>query len=349
MDSSKRINYIGNLRIFACIGVILCHVAANNWYGNIEENSWLVMTTYVALSKFCVPAFIMISGVLFLQNDKEVSVKKLYLHNILRLVIFLVFWSECYQVYNLVVYENESYIKAIVRGFINILQGNTQAHFWYIYLIIGLYMIVPIVKPWINQLNRRQIEYFLLLFLIFNSMYCIVSGMDYWICSLISEFCGKLSINIVGGFLGYFVLGYYLNTYDITPVVRKVLYCVGGIAVILCIMCTVIYSRHIGIPVELFWNYCGIFVVLWSTSVFVFFKYNLNRVLGNWWNKIEDCTFGIYACHVFFMSELWRRGIDIYIFGCVISIPVIVIMTFACSLVFVYFIRKIPLAKKWIV
>lgn len=106
---NNKIAYISNLRVFACVGVILCHVAANNWYGNIESDGWIVLTMYVAFSRYCVPVFLMISGALFLKTEKEASIKKIYFHYIFKLIVFLIFWGTCYQVYNLSVVQGKSY------------------------------------------------------------------------------------------------------------------------------------------------------------------------------------------------------------------------------------------------
>lgn len=119
------------------MGVILCHVVANNWYGNIDSKSWVVLTIYIAFSRYCVPIFLMISGALFLRKEKEISIKRIYLHNILKLIVFLFFWGTCYQVYNLSVVKGELYgdggaIQVIKEAIQNVLKGETQAHLWYI-------------------------------------------------------------------------------------------------------------------------------------------------------------------------------------------------------------------------
>lgn len=348
MSNNGKINYIMNLRVFASIGVILCHVAVNNWFGNIESKRWIVLTIYTAFSRFCVPVFLMISGALFLQKEKEINIKKIYAHNILKMIIVLLFWGICYQIYNLTVVQQEPCGTAIVRAIINTFKGETQVHLWYIYTIIGLYMIVPLLKPWIINFTKKQIEYFLLLFLILNSMYSILCNFNIVFLTVLCSYISKLSINIVGGYIGYFVLGYYLSTYDIPKRIRIGCYVIGCSAVILCAVATVIYSRYIGAPTEIFWTYNSTFIVFWSICIFVFFKYNLDK-FNKYVYIIGDCTLGIYAIHMFVVFELWRNGISTFTFTSILSVPVIVLVVFSISLCFVFVIRKIPLIKKWIV
>ena len=351
--NNNKIAYISNLRVFACMGVILCHVAANNWYGNIESERWIVLTVYSAFSRYSVPVFLMISGALFLKTEKEISFRRIYLHNISKLMVFLVFWGTCYQIYNLVVVQGKLHgegvaLQITAEAIRNVLRGETQAHLWYIYIIIGLYMVVPLLKSWVNSLNRKQIEYFLVLFLMFNGIYSILCNFNNGIIGNLCSFCSKLSINIVGGYVGYLILGYYLSTYDFSSKVRKVCYIIGIFSFVICTAFTIIYSRYVGAAVEIFWNYLGVFVVFWSISVFMFFRYNIDKS----YNKLDfiaDYTLGIYACHMLVVFEIWRKGISTFSFNSIVSVPFIVVVVFFCSLCFTFFLSKIPFIKKWLV
>lgn len=350
---SNKIAYITNLRVFACIGVVLCHVAAKNWYGEIESNRWIVLTIYIAFSRYCVPIFLMISGALFLNVKKEINLKKIYFNNIWKLIVFLFFWGVSYQVYDLIVVQGKLYgetaiIHIIKEAILNVLKGETQAHLWYIYTIIGLYMVVPLLKPWVNNLSKKQIEYFLVLFLVFNVLYNSVCNFNSGVIGTICGFCSKLSINIISGYVGYLVLGYWLGTYDISSKMRKVFYIMGSISCILCVKFTVFYSRYVGQPVEIFWNYLNIFVLFWSICIFVFFKYNMDRVYKRI-DFISRYTLGIYACHMFIVFEIWRRGISTFSFCSLVSVPFIVSLVFGSSLCFIYLLSRIPLIKKWII
>ena len=139
-----RKQYLDVLRAFATIGVIFIHVSANNWYGYIGSANWITFSIYEGLFKVSVPIFFMISGCLFLNSNKEKSVKELFSHSIFRLLIFLIFWSI---VYKLVQFpQNElSLGKNIQNILMEILKGDTQSHLWFVYAIIGMYLIVPLL------------------------------------------------------------------------------------------------------------------------------------------------------------------------------------------------------------
>lgn len=68
--------YIDYLRVVLMIGVIILHVSANNWYGYVETNRWIVFTIYSAICRVAVPCFFMISGALFLDDSKKLEYMK---------------------------------------------------------------------------------------------------------------------------------------------------------------------------------------------------------------------------------------------------------------------------------
>ena len=82
----KRIAYLDSLRVVAILAVIMIHVAAQNWYSqDVNSAAWKAFNFYDSISRWSVPAFVMISGALML--DKDISIKKLYTQKIPRLLI----------------------------------------------------------------------------------------------------------------------------------------------------------------------------------------------------------------------------------------------------------------------
>ena len=54
------------------------------------------LQSYDALFRFGVPVFVMLSGAVFLPKERELNIKRLYTHNILRVAVSYVFWSALY-------------------------------------------------------------------------------------------------------------------------------------------------------------------------------------------------------------------------------------------------------------
>lgn len=133
----KRIYYLDFIRIIAIIAVIVIHVTAQNWY-NIALNSttWTIFNIYNSIVRWAVPILVMISGALFL--DKQIDLKKIYQKNIARIIISFIFWS---LIYAIIDYSKGYALKSV---FESILIGHY--HMWYLYMIAGLYILVPLLK-----------------------------------------------------------------------------------------------------------------------------------------------------------------------------------------------------------
>lgn len=117
------------LRILACIAVITIHTAGSiDLHGFAEPGSfdWIFGETLDALSRWSVPIFAMLTGVFFLNPQKDISLKKLYTENIIRLISVMVFWVIVYSLT----------LQKIFYPFDKSLCG----HFWYLGMTIGLYL-----------------------------------------------------------------------------------------------------------------------------------------------------------------------------------------------------------------
>ena len=95
--SRHRIPYIDALRVWASVAVNAIHVCAQNWYVTDPLSwEWQVLNAFDSAVRWPVPVFIMISGVLFLDGEKQVSIERLYGKTIPRIIALILFWSSAY-------------------------------------------------------------------------------------------------------------------------------------------------------------------------------------------------------------------------------------------------------------
>ena len=122
---SDRVVWIDLLRIFCVFSMMLIHVAASRWQSvNPTTFSWQVFNFYDCLVRFCVPVFVMISGVFFLDSNRQLTYKKLFSKNIIRIITAFVFWSFAYASIDIL----RSLIKHTPFNYI----GFLKAFFWVI-------------------------------------------------------------------------------------------------------------------------------------------------------------------------------------------------------------------------
>ena len=125
--------------------VVLIHVSGQYYaMHKIKSNDFKISLFYNGLSRFGVPNFFMISGALFLNRD--LSFRKIYSKNIKRILIHLMTWSFIYSISNLQLSKKN--IKQIILKFFS-----GHFHLWFLYSIMGLYILVPFLREIVKKDN----------------------------------------------------------------------------------------------------------------------------------------------------------------------------------------------------
>ena len=91
---NNRILYPDILRILAVFAVMMIHVSASGFYTNpVQSFTWQVVNFYEWMVRWAVPVFVMVSGMFFLNPQKEITLSKLYRKSIFRIVMALITWG----------------------------------------------------------------------------------------------------------------------------------------------------------------------------------------------------------------------------------------------------------------
>lgn len=156
----------------------------------------------------------------------------------------------------------------------------------------------------------------------------------------------KLCLRYVGGFTTYFILGWYINNYDIKK--QKSVYALGILGLIISIVGTYILSTTTGRTIQMYEN-LSLNVLLQSVAVFLFVKTKLKNIQykdNKFIKLVSKNSLGIYAIHVIVINImyriLYRIGLDIAI----INIPIVFIVSFIISFIISFIFSKIPILKK---
>lgn len=345
-NTMNRKSYIDVLRAFATIGVIVIHVSSNNWYGYIGSMDWIVFSLYQGLVKASVPIFFMISGGLFL-NSKQRSIKEIYSHSIFRLLIFLLFWSV---IYKLIQFpdNNLSFGANIKNIFTEIIIGNTQTHLWFVYAIIGLYMLIPLLYAVVNHTDRKTLLYIIVVCTLFGTVYDFVS--QFAEIGFLANNLNKVKAGFSVGYVGYFLLGAYLDRYEVEKKRRYIIYICGILGCAMTIALVIWDCIHTQTINERFWTYTMPGIYLVSAAAFLAAK-NTRFKDGAFLKIMTDISgksLGIYGIHFVFIIYLWMCGISTFSFTGVLSVPVISAVVFVLSYVSSAIIQKIPICGKFL-
>lgn len=354
VQEQSRIIWMDYLRVFATLSVVILHMSCQKWdVVDIKSSEWNIFVFYDSMTRWTVPVFVMISGALLL--PKDIPVKKLFSKYISRLAVSFFVWSALYSAayqFAKMIFESSTLsLKTIVLESISGL-----LHLWFIPMMIGLYMCIPIIRQLIK--SESSTVYYLSLSFVFVILVpqIIKIANDFFggptaeLLNAFKNLVSNMNMSFVLGYAFYFVLGYILWKTDISKKQRTVTYILGIIGFLATYILTLLASQKSGMVNDYFNNF-SINVFLESISVFIWFKYNvrgiarMDTVIGT----LSRCSFGVYLIHVFVRDALSVIGINALTFSPIFSIPLLSIIIFVISFAFSYIINEIPILNKWIV
>ena len=346
--------YCDYLRIFAIFAVITLHVAAHNWYStDVTSFEWSIFNFFDSIVRWGVPVFVMISGSLFL--GREIDTKQIYSKYVLRLVIAYVVWSIFYAFLHRYSF-NDGLIK-VIKTYVGHMAAG-QYHMWFILMIIGLYIGIPIFH--VISKDRNLARYFLILSFIFGIFLpwflnlpadFIHSQNLHKVINAINSKINTMNVSVVLGFSFYFILGHYLDNTELKINQRKLIYLLGLAGFFLTFFLTEILSLKTHAPVGNYYGNMTLNVALEAICIHTLFKYHtfnrkwLNRFFAN----SSKYVFAIYLVHVFILQFISFFGITSNYFNPILSIPAISISTFIIAYFISLLLNKIPLVNKYCV
>lgn len=341
MESSKRNMSFDHIRIFACFSVVLLHVSAWFWYNRpLLSADWIIADAYNVLTRAGVPLFVMISGALFLNPDKETDIGRLWKKHILRLFVIYLLWMTIYAIRTFLQFpQEEQTIKAFVK-----LLLNGHYHLWFIPMLIGIYAMIPFLRAWTQNATISEFRYFFLLFFLFQivrtSLRSFIENPE--ALTFIDNFRWEQICN----YIGYFVLGYYLTYVGISEKANRILWFSLPICYLGNLLVSMLQNLHAVQAKSEFFDSFGIFTFFIVIAIFQFFTTRKaaateNRPSSKLVLEISKSTLGVYLMHLIIMESMLLR--PLYSLPVILAIPLITICTFAISLIAATILRKLPM------
>lgn len=333
--------YATKLRALAIIGVVLIHISARLVRQEVGTFEWWVGNIVDSGSRWAVPVFVMLSGLLLLgkKEDQSYVIKK----RITRIIWPFLFWSFIYSIWN-VRYELGTYS---LRDFaINIYQDNIKYHFWYLYVILGLYLCLPLFKTLVQNGKKSDILYFIFI--------------SFFISAIATTLQSVYNIRIASGFEyflgygGYFLLGYYLTTTEVSQKSLRIFYLLGVAALFLTIAGTWFVSMKQGSLNQVFYGYLSMTTPFVAISIFLLVKNFSNKECSKLISLFAKYSFGIYLIHPLVL-DIFRGNEFIQLTGIshltvhpVFYVLFIFILAFSTSLFLSFIVNKIPFIRRFV-
>lgn len=356
--NKDRIVYLDYLRVFATIAVIILHVASINWYVcDVHGVEWKILNFFDSITRWSVPVFVMISGSLFLKKD-DIPLKTIFSKYVLKMVWVYVVWSFIYFLFSGkgVIYQLIELTKTNrVNSLISIING--YYHMWFILMITGLYICIPIIKQIIK--NKKITYYFLLVsltfFILIPSVICLIKDSGFerliLIVNALASTIKGMQMSFVMNFVFYFVLGYVVSQVHFEKKYRNSIYILGAIGFILTIALSQIVSVNANQAVGTYYGNSQINVFFEALAIFELFKnFKLeNKKINQIIFFFSKISFGVYLVHALIIECCSKLGITTSIYSPILSVPIISLTVFVCSCLVSVLLHKIPVIKKYIV
>lgn len=337
-----RLAYANLLRVLATLAAVIYFVAGN-WSAAAHSFEWRTLFTYEALTVWCIPMFAMLSGAFLLDPKKSVRLRDIFLRYILRVVIVLVVWGVIYALLDC----KEFSWAQIRQALTSVLWADSKYHLWFLFIMLGLYLVTPILRAFIRGASRGDLHWFFLLVFVFATLVPTVEVLFPGKLALLSVWANKLNIHLVLGYVGYYVAGYYLKNYTLNRVAEFIIYILGILGV-----AGAVWGIQKGSFLSIILDDLAPHVVFMTIAVFVLFRYVLGvsdeRSRRQRLGGVSKITLGIYLLHPLFLMLLNRLDITTLSFSPILSVPVLAGVVFFCSFLVAWLLSKIPLIGRWI-
>lgn len=294
MDKSKRNYNYDLLRIVACISIILIH--NTTFLYNNPKNSllWWSGNIIQSIVRIFLPIFVVLSGSLLLDSKPEKQ-SVFYRKRFLKILIPFFIYNIIYLIFKVYYVIDSFELSKILLYAYMIIKGPIFEHFWFIYMLLGLYICTPYLQIMCRHLSQRDINHLLLLLMIIIVIETLLPSFNIMI--------GITNITF-SGWVIYYLLGYILKQSVFIKEKRKVFYCLGLISFIITIIENKYHIFNLQglyeISITMFFQVIAIF--LFFDNIKIIWKESNKKILL----ALSNCSFEVYLIHGAVMDYLNR-------------------------------------------
>ena len=369
MSDRQRIAFLDYVRVAACFLVMLVH-ASENFYGADPSGmagavSYLSTPAnriwvgfYDGIARISVPLFIIVSAFLLAPMPEGMSMGAFYKRRFLRILppmaVFMLLYALLPLAWGGISREQALLdLKTLPWNF-----PSMAGHLWFMYPLISLYLIIPVVSPWLRQAPARDERIFIGLF----AFSTLIPFIHRFVSEEIWGECfwnGFHALWYCSGYLGYLVLAHYIRVHLKWERARKVR--VGLVCLVLGSAFTVWSFWHtgeVGVPIgtpilEWAWEFCTPNVLCATFGAFLLFSCIERPQTPRLVRSLSDLSFGMYLMHMFWLN-LWAKlligpggdadpAVPVWL-----AIPLIAVCTFVTSAAVTRLLSLLPASHWWL-
>lgn len=295
--SGPRKQFLDVLRVLATCAVVLMHVltgATDVTDASIVPEYRSLLLSVMDLVTWCVPIFLLISGYLFLNPERILTYPVMIKKYCRRIALAILLFGVPYAASELVVAERTFRIRMIPEALKMTLMGHTWSHMWYLYLILFLYLITPLLKKVLRVLPVWGVV----------AMMAVI-----FLGSSVAPFLNKvLDVNSIpvlpdgGVYFLYYLCGYFFAVREVCVDKGRNVWLTAAVAVLALGM---ILSRTLaGFSIQMAYNYP--FTVLLAVLLFAAGWNGSIKKHRIPWQEAGALSFAVYLVHPVYVNLLYK-------------------------------------------
>ena len=369
MQEKERVVFVDYVRVVAPLLVMLVH-ASENFYGadasgiagNMsclanETNRFWVAFWDGGVSRYCVPLFMMISAYLLVPMKEGMTMTSFYKRRLRHILPPFIFFLLAYSLLPLLwggmTWEQSvADLKMIPWNFTSM-----SGILWFMYPLLSLYLIIPVVSPWLERSTAKEELIFIGLFAVSTCM----PWLHRWVQPELWGECFWNHFHMLwycSGYLGYLVLAHYIRVH-LRWTVRKRAW-VGAVCLLAGSVFTAWSFWWKGVPgqmietpnLEWAWEFCMPNILLSTFGVFLLFTCIRQTKAPGWITQVSKMSYGMYLMHMLFLASIASFIVNgnqaSPLIPVWLAIPVIALSTYACCVITTRLISFLP-GSKWII
>jgi len=363
---TKRIVFLDYLRVIACFMVMVVHVcecfyfndAGEFCFRTLGEGAWAVFVD--SAMRACVPLYVIASAYLLFPVTRPTG--EFFRRRLVRVAVPFALFCCAYNWWNGGSWGQMAFNFPMATG----------GHLWFVPMLLGLYLLMPLLSPWAEKASEREVRGWLLvwgfttLFPYLRRLWAELYGAPSFgaVPYLYGEcpWNGFGTFQYVSGFIGYLLLGLWFRRFAAELTWRQTLaralplWALGYAIVALGFWLRVPFDGTFpltrpyatAVDLEMSWEFCSLGVLLTVLAYFLVIRKLTSE--GAFYRRVvrplSEASYGTYLVHIFFLVAImgWLKPL--------VPTPVAILvgasLTFAAGSAFSLIVRRIPVVGKWI-
>lgn len=334
----KSVVYFDFMNVAACLCVIGMHCSGIvHRFENVP--AWYLSLGIEVLGYWAVPGFCMLSGATMMNYRQRYSTSTFIKRRVLKVGIPLIIWTAVFYLW-------KRHTGAITwtgsRAFWNMLMNfNVESVYWFFAPLLMIYASMPVLSKFAD--DRPLLRYMILVGVLTISVFPLA-------CNILEiSYNSNFYFPLLGGYLLYPLIGWYLHTTSLKKWHKVVIYILGLLGVVSRYGHTAWTLNIQGVASQLTWGYKNLPALALSVAVFVLAKdicsthiFQKERT-ANILRFLASASFGVYLIHMFVMNAFKSVFyVDVYSPVWMLAGPLAI---YACCLVLVKLLQRLPGGK----